>query len=376
MRGPEWVSRWARPPVPGSRSGHEMGSGRCRGHRCSVLLTPRGRNAARWPFALCVLVLLVLGGCSREEVIVKTADGVELVARDIDADPLALMPGGAVLVANVQTREVLQTAVAERMAQLMNQHMPIPASANFVPERDLERLVVGLYSLQGVDFAGVAQGRFDRDAIAAAAREAKVTPLGTPLVRVEYSNWEFYVSANVGFAVLTPNTLLFGNETGMRRALDRLERGELRVDLPPLLEALLRQPGAPVALGSDLEHDPQVQALGEQMTFLKGLKLARVVANFDPPGMHFAGTFTYPSEEQAEQALQSARSLHKTVTAVGVVAKAIGIRQPLQQFEASRTTSSIQATAAIDSQATAALLDLLAGSLRGERRATVPVPLE
>lgn len=324
----------------------------------------------------CGLVLIAAAGCSREEVIVKTADGVELSARDIDADPLALMPGGAIGVVNLQPREVLKTAVASRLSELMNRHLPLPPSANFVPDRDLERVVVGLYSLQGVDFAGVAQGRFDPEAIAAAAREAQVTALGTPLVRVEYSKWEFYVSANVGFAVLTPQTVLFGNETGMRRALDRLERGEVRVDLPPLLESLMRQPGAPVAFGSDLEHDPQVQALGEQLTFLKGLQLARVVANFDPPGMHFAGTFTYPSEEQAEAALQSAQSLHRTLSAVGLVAKTLGVRQPLQQFEASRNSSSVQATAAIDSHATAALLDLLADALRGERRGAMSVPLE
>ena len=52
-----------------------------------------------WKSALTMALLLpLLGsvGCSKEgDVIVKTGEGDELGEREIDADPLALLPGGA-----------------------------------------------------------------------------------------------------------------------------------------------------------------------------------------------------------------------------------------------------------------------------------------
>ena len=63
--------------------------------------------------------------------------------------------------------------------------------------------------------------------IEAAADGSQVTPLGVPVVRSTYAGRKLYTVANFGFSVLTSHTVLFGNETGIRRTLDRIERGDV-----------------------------------------------------------------------------------------------------------------------------------------------------
>ena len=56
----------------------------------------RRRRLSLLTAAMLSLALLPAMGCSKEgDVVVKTAEGDELGEREIDADPLALLPGGA-----------------------------------------------------------------------------------------------------------------------------------------------------------------------------------------------------------------------------------------------------------------------------------------
>jgi hypothetical protein len=120
-----------------------------------------------------------------------------------------------------------------------------------------------------------------------------------PLVRSRYGHYDIYTVANVGFALLTPRTILSGNETGMRRALDRLRYGKLEPSLAPwMLELLGEQDAAFVMLG-DLSSQGVVSAFGDRMPFVKDLTLLRVLGNFQPPGMNVVGSLTYGSEESA-----------------------------------------------------------------------------
>ena len=301
----------------------------------------------------------VLTACgSSEEIVVKTADGVEISARDIDANPLALLPPGALVLANVQPQELFQSQLGARFVQLAKSQFPLPPGAQFEPQRDLDRLLVGAYSIQGVDLAGVAVGRFNVEAIADAARRSEITPLGVPLVRVKYSHWEFYVAGNVGFCPLTSRTALFGNEVGMRRALDRLERGELSVQQENDLVTLVERPGAPLAIGAS-NSDAGLNALARYVPLVRPMRMARVVANLQPPGVNIAGTLTFDDAQTAEQArleMNQAYAALQTLTTVGAV---FGLDLPVRNYEASVLKTSLQVTIAAEVAAAVTLLNML-----------------
>ncbi len=313
---------------------------------------------------LAWLALMVTLGCGGgDDVIIKTSDGVELTAEDIDRNPLALMPGGAVGVFNIDAPSLFQSSAGARLLTVAQSRLPLPLSAGFAPERDLERIVLGLYSFQGVDFMGVATGKFDPEAIEKAASASETTPLGTPLVRVEYAGRVFYVSANIGFVVLTNRTVVFGNETGIRRALDRMEAGRIGVEMPEEMASLMERPGAPIAFASDARHDPQVAALASQFAFLKNVGMVRAVGNFDAPGMNLAGTLTYVDEAAALEGQASIQQLRQGLATVGFLTSILGMSQPIQNLQADVNGSSLQVTIAFDAQAAASLLDTFASSV-------------
>lgn len=302
----------------------------------------------------------VLLGCSSEEVVVKTADGVSLSAKDIDNNPLALLPGGSLGTFTLDAPKLFASPAGTRLLEIVRARLPVPPEAGFVPERDLSSVLLGIYSFQGVDFMGVATGNFNPEAIEASAKAQQTTPLGTPLVRVEYAKRVFYVSANIGFVVLTSHTVLFGNETGIRRGLDRLEAGRVAVEVAPQIESLLRSPGAPLAFGSDAEYDPQVTAFASQLPFLKEMSLLRAVGNFDAPGVNIAGTLTYKTPVAAEQGKAALQSLQQNLAAYGFLASVLGLAQPIQRMDLNVVESSLQVSIALDGQAAAGLLNSVA----------------
>lgn len=308
--------------------------------------------------------------CSSEEIIVKTAAGTELVAADIDAEPLALMPPNSLALLNLEPKQLFQSSLGQRFLQLAQSQMPLPPSANFDPQRDLDRLLVGFYSASGADFSGVAVGKFDVEAIKAAAARSEMTPLGTPIVAVKYSQWEFYVSANLGFCVLTPKTLLFGNEVGIRRALDRLERGDLRVEQVAEVEALMRNPGAPIALGAS-NADAALDALIQKTPLAANLRLARVVANLQPPGFNVAGTFTFGDAASAQTAKERFEQTLVTVDSLGAVGAWFGAQKPIQSHQTTLVDLSVQVSVAAETQVAESLLGALNGLLP-KRAASAP----
>jgi hypothetical protein len=307
------------------------------------------RRLGLWGIAVWLL-LSPLSGCGGgEDVIIKTADGVELTAQDIDREPLALLPGGASLVGTLDAPALFASGVGGRLLALLEARLPLPPSAGFQPRRDLERLYVGLYSFQGVDFAGVAVGNFNRQAIEEAANGTQQTPLGSPLVRVEYAGRVFYVSANIGFVVLTERTVVYGNETGIRRVLDRLESGRVKNELTPEIDALMRQPGAPIAFGTSLGANAVADSVVQQHVFLRDLQMARVIGDFNSPGLNAAATLTYGAPESAAAARESLASTAQNLSTLGsLLGFVTGQAPPLRSFQSTVSGNSVQATAAFD----------------------------
>lgn len=315
---------------------------------------------ARVSFTMVLLLIGLLVGCGGDDdVIIKTADGVALTAADIDREPLALLPGGAVTVGTLDAPALFASPVGNRLLALLQARLPLPASVGFDPRRDLQRLYLGFYSFQGADFAGIASGNFNPGAIEEAANGTQLTPLGSPLVRVEYAGRVFYVSANIGFVVLTERTVVFGNETGIRRVLDRIEAGRVRNELTAEVDALMRQPGAPIALGVDLSGNAVSEAVAQQQPFLRELVMARVIGDFEAPGLNVAGTLTYRGADAARSARESLAATAQNLAALGGLLGIVsGQAPPLKSFDASVNESSVQVVAAFDATVADHLLKL------------------
>lgn len=253
---------------------------------------------------LGLIVLGVMAGCSSSPPVVVLG-GQEVSAERIDADPFALLPGEAIVIGSLDARSMFRSSAGGQMAKLVEKILPLGGESDFVPSRDVHRIHGALYAMQGADFCAVLQGNFRTDAIRAAARQRSLTPGGVPLVRTDYAGVEMYTVSNIGFVVLTKHTILTGNETGMRRALDRLRYGRFENRLPPwarvvLEEGVLRSDQAAFGVIGEFAGRPTVAALSAQLPFLKGLKVLRVLGNFRPPGVNVVGTLGYENAEEAK----------------------------------------------------------------------------
>lgn len=325
------------------------------------------------PFKTRVVVSLLCGlslvgggliGCggNKEEVIIKTAAGVELKAADIDRDPYALLPEAPLLVVRTDAQAQFRSAFGQRLLQIVQSRLPVPPSADFVPERDLDSLLVGVYSMQGVDFAAVARGRFKPEAIQKAADGVTQTPLGAPLVKTEYAGRTLYTVGNVGFTLLTPSTVLYGNETGMRRALDRIARGALDRRIPQWMESYLKAQTAPIAAGADLSS-AEGMAVADSTAQTKGLAGATAIGNFDAPGLNLAGRLTYRSAEAATAGTQGILALQRRIQSYAWLTALMGMGNPIHQLQVTPSGSIVDFQLSLQGGVVSQLIEQLAAAV-------------
>jgi len=242
------------------------------------------RSTIPWFVGATLAASLTLGCSKKEDVIIAAADQVQVSDADIDRDPMALLPGSAVGLIHVDAPAMFASEFGQHLQQLAQSRMPLPPSAGFVPTRDLTALYIGLYSMQGADGRGgrhrhfqpaghrAGRGRHDPHAARRAAGEDDVR--APHPVRV----------AQRRVRVLTAHTALFGDETGIRRALDRLSEGRAHHDSPPWVDQLFATANAPTAGAFDLTAGASAEAAAKNFPFLHGLKTAKVVGNFQSPG--------------------------------------------------------------------------------------------
>jgi hypothetical protein len=278
---------------------------------------------------LLLLVLLALGGCPKADESLVLVGGARVDVSHIDSDPLALLPSGAIMLGVLDARALFATQLGAQTGAIIAQLLPLGSESNFVASRDVQRVTGAVYAMQGADFCAVLQGNFDTQAIHGAAQARARTPSGVPLVQTTYAGYALYTVANIGFAVLTPRTILSGNETGMRRALDRLRYGRLDHDLQPWMDELLHNQAAPFAMVGDLEQQGVVQAAAPQLPFLNQVRLVRVLGNFQPPGMNLVGSLSYRDAAAATQGAAAMAQLQQLAALASFFAQApqIDVRQ-------------------------------------------------
>lgn len=309
--------------------------------------------------ALAALALTALGCPKSEDVIVHTGHGKEKTAVQIDSDPLALLPSGAITLGVLDAQALFASQFGDKLLEVSRRRAPVPEAAGFDPKRDLTKVYFGVYSMQGADFAGVAVGSFDPKKIEAAADGVQKTPLGVPVTKTTYAGRALYTAESVGFSVLTSRTALFGNQTGIRRALDRIKEGTAKRELPGWAGPVLTQAKAPFAFGSNLKENPVPNALRSKLPFLNGVETLAVIGNFAPPGINLAGTLVYPDEEAAKVGASKVAETRAMLETYTPFLALLGIPQPVRKLEGDAVGREGHFVAGIDAVAISALLTRL-----------------
>jgi hypothetical protein len=311
--------------------------------------------------ALALTLGLAVGGgtgCSKQqEVVVLTLPEKPVTDADIERDPWALMPSGAYGWIYLDTQKLHASELGAKFAALFKRRSFVPESAGFEPSRDLTALRIGLYAMQGADYAAIATGNFNPAQIEAAAQAGQRTPWGASLAKTSYSGRNVYSASTLAFSVLTPHTIVFGNDTGLRRVLDRVREGRLKHEVPSWFETLLGTESAPMVLAIDSKAQPISQALTEQLAFLDGLHSARVLGNFQPPGVNLAGTMSYADDQAAQRGATNLARVQDLLSSYGWLMALIGIAQPIRRLEARAEATDTKFVCEVDSRAIGQLLD-------------------
>lgn len=303
---------------------------------------------------------LVLASCSStDDLIVQTGADKQLSATDIDQSPLALLPSGVVGIASVDTTALFASPFGAKVLSILSQRLPVPPSAGFEPSRDLRHLYLGLYSMQGADISGVAIGAFDKSKIEAAVSGVERTAQGVPIVKRSYAGHVLFTAGGLGFSMLTEHSALFGNDTGIRRALDRIHEGRVRRQTLPWMDKLLQNESAPIVAGADLRAQSLPAIATGNLAFLSGLETLAFVGNFTDPGLNLAGTLVYVDATSAKQGADNVQSLSQKLSTYAPFLSLIGIPQPVRKLDAEAKGKEAAFVVGLDGAAVGALLDKL-----------------
>jgi hypothetical protein len=317
-----------------------------------------------WLLPLGMTLALACGGSNNKDA-VSAHSSTELTAAQIDADPLALLPGSAVAIGNVDAKAFFASqSLGPTVVSLVQQYFPIGDEAGFVASRDVDSVVAATYSLQGLDVAAVIKGRFDAQKIQDAADKHTPMKSGGALVASTYSGHPIYTLANIGFSVLTPNTVVAGTEAGMHRVLDRIHDGKTSHDITPWMLDTLATKGAAFTLAADFATQPITSvAVGAfSMPWMKGMKAVRLVGDFKDSGTEVAGSLTYDTEDDATNGASGLKQL----TTIANVASLTGLVPRLDNLDIHTEKTSVQYKFSADDSAVKNLLQNIPGLLKSQ----------
>jgi len=299
----------------------------------------------RWILLLAVCLLLACGG--------KGANAGGENKLDLDSDPLALLPGSAVIVANVDARSLWDsTTVGPQLGVIADRLMPLGDDAGFEAERDVDRVVLASYATGGIDVAAVVSGRFDQAKIEAATK----TKGGSAVTKTMYADRATYAGGGAVWCVLTAKTVVAGTSEAVRHVLDKLKTGKIERAEPPWVIETLQTPGAELAVAGDFASQPLVAAsIGSlNLPWLEGLHVARVIGNFQSPGMNVAATLTYGDAQQASSAADGVRTVTGWIKLLGPFLGGVS----LQNLDVQTAGADMQCKFAVDDSTLSSILAL------------------
>src|SRR6516162_1279859 len=203
----------------------------------------------RWILLLAVCLLFACGGKGAK------AGGEDKL--DLDSDPLALLPGSAVIVANVDARSLWDsTTVGPQLGAIADRLLPLGDDAGFEAKRDVDRVVLASYATGGVDVAAIVSGRFDQAKLEAATK----TKGGASVTTAMYAGRATHAAGGAVWTVLTEKTVVAGTSEAVRSVLDKLKTGKIERAEPPWVVETLQTPGAELAVAGDFASQPLVAA--------------------------------------------------------------------------------------------------------------------
>lgn len=320
-------------------------------------VSPRSRISAALFLSLS-LTLLPSGGCGGADKNLVLVGGRKVDPATIDQDPVALLPSGPVMLGYLDAAAMFRSNLGPDVGQILTAVLPLGPESNFVPARDVNRIYGGVYAMQGADFCAVIQGNFDVPSIQRAAEARTMVSSGVPLVRSRYADMDLYTAGNVGFVLLTSHTALAGNETGMRRALDRLRTTELKRAVPSWMMDLVSTPNSAFALAGDISGQGAVEAATQKMPFLTGLQKIRTIGNFQPPGMNFAGSFTYADAQSAANGTVQLADLQKLTSFMSLLSS-LGLMGPVPTMQVQQRNNDVAFTVPMDTSFARFMLSML-----------------
>ncbi len=322
-------------------------------------------------FSLLLALVPATFGCSGSEPEPTLAGGQAIDPALVERDPLAVLPGDPVLLGYLDAATLFQSSLGPDVEKIVTTLVPLGREANFVPSRDVSRVYGGVYAMQGADFCAVLQGNFDVDAIRRNAEARAQATSGQPLVKSRYAEMDLYTAGNVGFVILTPRAVLSGNETGMRRALDRLRKGKVERSLPAWMTDLVATPNAAFTLAGDMRGQGAVEATTQKMPFLTGLQKIRTVGNFQPPGMNFAGSLTYADAPSAAAGAGQLADLQK-LTGFMSILSSFGLAGPPPTMQVQQRDNDLAFTLPVDAGFARFLLSMLGDVARKATTGAAP----
>ncbi len=282
---------------------------------------------------------------------------------DVDADPFALLPPGAIAVSKIDAQALFASAgLGPRLGDLADKFASLADDAQFVPSRDVLHVITAVYATG--DSVTILQGRFAASHIEA----AQTTRQGAAMTHGRYAGHETSTTGPVSFAVLTPRTAVAATGDGLRRALDRVAvleaEAQAAPSLPPwMVESFAnRTPDAPPAIVvvADLATQPIAAATLATLKFpwLNGVQrataLVRVSESPTHPGLSVLATLTYADPARAEEAANGVRGADQWLTVLGPLLGGVDLRE----FVAVSNANDVRCHFAIDDRTLVTLLYL------------------
>src|SRR5205085_3725974 len=114
--------------------------------------------------------------CPKTDESLVLVGGARVDVGHIDADPLSLLPSGAIMLGTLDARALFATQLGAQTGAIIAQLLPLGPESNFVAARDVQRVTGAVYAMQGADFCAVLHGNFDAPATPAAAQSRAPTP--------------------------------------------------------------------------------------------------------------------------------------------------------------------------------------------------------
>jgi hypothetical protein len=134
---------------------------------------------------------------------------------------------------------------------------------------------------------------------------------------------------------------------------------------------LVNTPNAAFALAGDISGQNAVDAATQKMPFLVGLQKIRTIGNFQPPGMNFAGSFTYADATTAASGATQLADLQKLAGFMSLLSS-LGLIGPVPTMQIAQRTNDVAFAVPVDTSFARFLLGMLGDVAKKATTGTPP----